>query len=159
MVICVCPTNRDLHMIISYVTTLPDRNFTYDIGITFKKKKRSIRDRVILTTAGRQSPQKRNDRGPPTNHHLHMIIWCETLLMICKFCIRWRHNPWTLEEINERSCNPYNEWHLRWHAIFAYDGGATLPKTRDSHVILTMAGPQPTYKNKKNDTKTVCFMI
>ena len=58
--------------------------------------------------------------------------------------------PFNKEEINERLRDPYDERRLLWYTRFAYEGGETIPKKKKDHrLILTIAGPQPTYNNNK----------
>ena len=73
------------------------------------KMKRSIKDRVVLTTVGRPLRKIETIVRRRHNRHLHMITSCETIVTMCKFCLRRRHDPSKKQDIVKSSCGPYDE--------------------------------------------------
>ena len=119
------------------------------------KKKRSIKDHVVLTTVGRPLRKKETIVRRRHNRHLHMITSCKTLVMICKFRLRRRRPLSKKQDIVKRSCGPYDERRSSRYATFAYDRGAALPKNTTSP--WDPYDGWPTNRQTRKRRKEQCF--
>ena len=120
----------------------------------YLSKKEEIKKRSCHSYDGwLTSSQKRNDRVPPTQPTFARDNIVLNLIMICKFRLRQRQNLSKKKtSIKDRVILTMNDGSYDTQDSLTMEA-QHFQKRRDHRLILTMAGPQPTYNNNKKMQK------